>query len=213
MMVPITDEERAFLRQLARGEEYPGIPNLQHAIMRMLATLEETEGKIKQLNTALDQEQVRADLAEAEIKRLKATPADQREELLAAPERSEENHNPWPAQHSFACRALLPHRLDNALQAAEVRTEATIKTMLQEILTTLAGSIIMPFDRELRDALAARIEVLELKEKEISEYKRILRKIGYPRRDLSEEDWDIQDAADLIQSLWTLGQLDGEAAP
>ena len=42
----ITKEERAFMRQLASGEEYPGIPNLQNAVRRLLDALEAAEAEL-----------------------------------------------------------------------------------------------------------------------------------------------------------------------
>ena len=55
----------------------------------------------------------------------------------------------------------------------------------------------------------ARADILELDE-ENQRLRDILRQIAYPKRGTAEESATLQDFADLIQSTFTLEQLEGE---
>lgn len=52
----------------------------------------------------------------------------------------------------------------------------------------------------------AKADILEL-HAEVQRIRGILRVIAYPRRGTGEEAWDIQEVANLIQSIYTLEQL------
>jgi hypothetical protein len=43
----------------------------------------------------------------------------------------------------------------------------------------------------------------------LSKMRQILREIAYPRRGTPEETWNIDDVAVMIQTRWTLDQLEG----